>query len=33
MSKFFTIPVAIENEKLKVSLAIPTCGPITVAKK
>ena len=30
-NNFFTIPVVIENEKLKLAFAIPTGGPITVA--
>ena len=29
-SDFFTIHVVIENEKLKLALAIPTGAPITV---
>ena len=29
-SNFFTIHVVIENEKLKLALAIPTGAPITV---
>ena len=30
-SFFFTIPVEIENARLKLALAIPTGAPITVA--
>ena len=30
-NNFFTIPVVIENAKLKLALAIPTGAPITVA--
>ena len=30
-NNFFTIPVVIENEKLKFALTIPTGAPITVA--
>ena len=29
-NNFFTIPIVIENAKLKLALAIPTDGPITV---
>ena len=29
-NNFSTIPVVIENEKLKLTLAIPTVAPITV---
>ena len=29
---FFTIPVEIENARLKLSLIIPTGAPVTVAK-
>ena len=29
-NNFFTIPIVIENAKLKLALAIPTGGPITV---
>ena len=28
---FFTIPVVVKNEKLKLALAIPTVAPMTVA--
>ena len=30
-NSFFTIPVEIENARLKLALAIPTSAPITVA--
>ena len=30
-NSFFTIPVEIENVRLKLALAIPTAAPITVA--
>ena len=30
-NNFLTIPVEIENERLKLALPIPTCAPITVA--
>ena len=30
-NSFFIIPVVIENEKLKLALAIPTTTPVTVA--
>ena len=31
LNSFFTIPVKIENERLKLALVIPTGAPITVA--
>ena len=31
LTVFFTIPVEIENARLKLALAIPTGAPITVA--
>ena len=30
-NNFFTIPVVVKNEKLKLALAIPTVAPMTVA--
>ena len=33
LNKFLTIPVVIENGKLKLALAIPIGAPITVANK
>ena len=31
LNSFFTIPVKIENDRLKLALVIPTGAPITVA--